>query len=185
MEKIGKDKSALNIQSKLLKTLLQMKNSREKRQKRKKVLKKFKTQKRRKSKAKEMKEQKNSSFPIKFKKKGPKRHKLKEKRVLKMLLWIDLEAQSNCHRSIKAKILEIVKILNHLGIFDKQSSATLQTSIHVYSMPKGNRFGSGAKYAGEPSYYVDTCFKPNSGRGVGFGFGNKQQFPEWQVKNMK
>lgn len=64
-------------------------------------------------------------------------------------------------------------------IFDKQSSATLQKSILVYSMPKAQRFNSGPKYSGEPSYYVDTCFKPNVTKGVGFGFGNKRQFPEW------
>jgi hypothetical protein len=52
-------------------------------------------------------------------------------------------------------------------------------------MPKGQRFNSGPKYSGEPSYYVDTCFKPNSSRGVGFGFGNKRQFPEWMERNMK
>ena len=62
-------------------------------------------------------------------------------------------------------------------IFDKQSSATLQKSILVFSMPKAPRFHSGPKYSGEPSYYVDTCFKPNSPKGVGFGFGNKRQFP--------
>ena len=70
-------------------------------------------------------------------------------------------------------------------IFDQQSSATLQKSILVYSMPKAPRFISGPKYSGEPSYYVDTCFKPNSPKGVGFGFGNKRQFPEWMEKNMK
>ena len=64
-----------------------------------------------------------------------------------------------------------------IEIFDKQSSSTLQKSIHVYSIPKATRFGNGQKYAGEPSYYVETSFKPNSGRGVGFGFGNKRQFP--------
>ncbi len=52
-------------------------------------------------------------------------------------------------------------------------------------MPKAQRFGSGPKYAGEPSYYVDSCFKPNTTKGVGFGFGNKKQFPEWLQKNMK
>ena len=52
-------------------------------------------------------------------------------------------------------------------------------------MPKSNRFHHGPKYIGEPSYYVDTCFKPHSGKGVGFGFGNKRQFPEWMEKNMK
>lgn len=72
-----------------------------------------------------------------------------------------------------------------LEIYDKQSSATLQKSIHVYSMPKANRFGSAPKYSGEPSYYVDSCFKPSSGKGAGFGFGNKRQFPEWMEKNMK
>lgn len=66
-----------------------------------------------------------------------------------------------------------------LGIFDKQSAATLQKSILVYSMPKANRFGNGPKYQGEPSYYVDTAFKPNSGKGAGFGFGSKRQFPDW------
>jgi hypothetical protein len=52
-------------------------------------------------------------------------------------------------------------------------------------MPKAQRFGSGPKYCGEPSYYVDTCFKPNATKGVGFGFGSKRQFPEWMEKNMK
>ena len=52
-------------------------------------------------------------------------------------------------------------------------------------MPKSNRFTHGPKYAGEPSYYVDTAFKPNSGKGAGFGYGNKRQFPEWMEKNMK
>ena len=75
--------------------------------------------------------------------------------------------------------METVKSYINLEIFDKQSSATLQKSILVYSMPKANRFGSGTKYTGEPSYCVDSCFKPNSTRGVGFGFGNKRQFPEW------
>jgi hypothetical protein len=52
-------------------------------------------------------------------------------------------------------------------------------------MPKANRFGGGPKYAGEPSYYVDTCFKSNPSKGVGFGFGSKRQFPEWMERNMK
>lgn len=52
-------------------------------------------------------------------------------------------------------------------------------------MPKAPRFGHGPKYAGEPSYYVETSFKNNSGKGAGFGFGNKRQFPEWLEKNMK
>ena len=51
-------------------------------------------------------------------------------------------------------------------------------------MPKAPRFGHGPSYQGEPSYYVDTCFKTN-GRGTGFGFGNKRQFPEWMERNMK
>ena len=46
------------------------------------------------------------------------------------------------------EILEIVFYLNNLEIFDKQSSATLQKSILVYSMPKAPRFGSGPKYCG-------------------------------------
>ena len=52
-------------------------------------------------------------------------------------------------------------------------------------MPKALRFYSGPKYIGDPSYYVDSCFKPNSTKGVGFGFGSKRQFPEWLEKNMK
>ena len=32
---------------------------------------------------------------------------------------------------------------------------------------------------------MDTAFKPNSGKGVGFGFGNKKQFPDWMQRNMK
>jgi hypothetical protein len=46
------------------------------------------------------------------------------------------------------KISEIVKFLLTLGIFEKQSSATLQKSILVFSVPKAPRFGSGPKYAG-------------------------------------
>ena len=52
-------------------------------------------------------------------------------------------------------------------------------------MPKASRFGNGTKYQGEPSYYMDTSFKPNSGKGAGIGFGAKKQFPDWMVKNMK
>jgi hypothetical protein len=44
-------------------------------------------------------------------------------------------------------------------------------------MPKAQRFNSGPKYSGEPSYYVDSCFRPGSTKGVGFGFGSKRQFP--------
>ncbi len=46
------------------------------------------------------------------------------------------------------KTMEIVNYLLNTEIYDKQSSATLQKSILVYSMPKAHRFGSGAKYAG-------------------------------------
>lgn len=52
-------------------------------------------------------------------------------------------------------------------------------------MPKSHRFTTGPKYSGEPSYYIDSAFKPSSGKGAGFGFGNKRQFPEWMEKNMK
>lgn len=79
----------------------------------------------------------------------------------------------------KIRSTEIVIILIYKGIFPVQSSATLQKSILVYSMPKANRFRNGPAYQGEPSYYVDTCFKPNPRKGAGFGFGNKREFPEW------
>lgn len=46
------------------------------------------------------------------------------------------------------KILETVNHIFNLGIYDKQSSATLQKSILVFSVPKAPRFGSGPKYAG-------------------------------------
>lgn len=32
---------------------------------------------------------------------------------------------------------------------------------------------------------MDSCFKTNSGKGAGFGFGNKRQFPDWMERNMK
>ncbi len=32
---------------------------------------------------------------------------------------------------------------------------------------------------------MDSCFKTSSTKGVGFGFGNKRQFPEWMERNMK
>jgi hypothetical protein len=73
----------------------------------------------------------------------------------------------------------IVTIDINIEIYDKQSSATLQKSIHVYSVPKANRFTNGPKYSGEPSYYVESCFKSNSRKGAGFGYGRKKQFPEW------
>lgn len=72
-----------------------------------------------------------------------------------------------------------------LEIFQKQSSSTLQKSIHVYSMPRAHRFANGPKYTGEPTYVMDSCFKTNGSKGVGFGFGNKRQFPEWMERNMK
>lgn len=87
--------------------------------------------------------------------------------------------------STDPRTLGTVTFISYLEIYDKQSSATLQKSILVYSMPKAQRFGVGLKYAGEPSYYVDSCFKPNSSKGVGFGFGTKRQFPEWLERNMK
>ena len=31
---------------------------------------------------------------------------------------------------------------------------------------------------------MDTCFK-KSGKGAGFGFGSKKQFPDWMERNMK
>jgi hypothetical protein len=46
------------------------------------------------------------------------------------------------------EIMVIVFYLNNLEIFDIQSSATLQKSILVYSVPKAPRFGSGPKYCG-------------------------------------
>jgi hypothetical protein len=52
-------------------------------------------------------------------------------------------------------------------------------------MPKANRFNSDPKYSGEPSYCVDSCFKPNPTKGAGFGFGRKKQFPDWMERNMK
>ncbi len=52
-------------------------------------------------------------------------------------------------------------------------------------MPKAPRFGSGPKYSGEPSYYVDSSFKRDTSRGAGFGFGGKMQFPSWMERNMK
>jgi hypothetical protein len=52
-------------------------------------------------------------------------------------------------------------------------------------MPKANRFVSGPKYSGEPTFYMDTCFKNNTGKGTGFGYGTKRQFPEWMERNMK
>ena len=83
------------------------------------------------------------------------------------------------------RTLEIVTNMLDVEIFEKQSAATLQKSIHVYSIPKAPRFKNSHKYIGEPSYYMDTCFKPSSRKGVGFGFGNKRQFPEWMERNMK
>lgn len=52
-------------------------------------------------------------------------------------------------------------------------------------MPRAHRFANGPKYTGEPTYVMDSCFKTSSSKGVGFGFGNKRQFPEWLERNMK
>lgn len=46
------------------------------------------------------------------------------------------------------EITEIVILKFNIEIFDKQSSATLQKSIHVFSVPKADRFSSGPKYSG-------------------------------------
>lgn len=51
-------------------------------------------------------------------------------------------------------------------------------------MPKANRFNNGPKYSGEPTFYTDSSFRPN-GKGAGFGFGSKRQFPDWMERNMK
>ena len=40
------------------------------------------------------------------------------------------------------------KYIRYIGIFDKQSAATLQKSILAYSVPKANRFNSDPKYSG-------------------------------------
>ena len=96
--------------------------------------------------------------------------------VLIKIALINRRIVSSC-LLLNIGISGIVSFYLLLEIFDKQSSSTLQKSIHVYSIPKANRFGHGPKYAGEPSYYVETSFKNNSGRGTGFGFGNKRQFP--------
>jgi hypothetical protein len=52
-------------------------------------------------------------------------------------------------------------------------------------MPKANRFNHHPKYSGEPAYCIDSCFKLNSSKGVGFGFGGKRQYPAWMERNMK
>jgi hypothetical protein len=52
-------------------------------------------------------------------------------------------------------------------------------------MPKAPRFINEPKYSGEPSYCLDSCFKPSSTKGVGFGYGRKKQYPDWMEKNMK
>lgn len=46
-------------------------------------------------------------------------------------------------------------------------------------MPKANRFNHDPKYSGEPSYCLDSAFKPNIAKGAGFGFGRKKQYPDW------
>ena len=81
--------------------------------------------------------------------------------------------------------MAIVFILISSGIFDRQSAATLQKSIVAFSMPKANRFSQEPKYSGEPSYCVDSCFRKNTTKGAGFGFGRKKQFPDWMERNMK
>lgn len=83
------------------------------------------------------------------------------------------------------RTMETVINIFIIEIFDKQSSSTLQRSILVYSMPKANRFNNAPKYTGQPTFYNDSSFKPNSGKGAGFGFGNKRQFPDWLERNMK
>jgi hypothetical protein len=55
----------------------------------------------------------------------------------------------------------------------------------VFSIPKARRFGNDPKYNGEPSYCLDSCFKPSASKGAGFGFGSKKQFPDWMQRNMK
>lgn len=49
---------------------------------------------------------------------------------------------------LRAKIGEIVIYSFIVEIYNKQSAATLQKSVHAYSMPKGNRFENRPKYQG-------------------------------------
>lgn len=81
--------------------------------------------------------------------------------------------------------METVNVDYMAGIYENQSSSTLQHSVHCYSMPRAERFPSRTKYVGEPSYYNDSSFKKNPRRGFSFGFGEKQVLPSHVLKNMK
>ena len=66
----------------------------------------------------------------------------------------------------------MVNISFSVGIYENASAATLQKSVHAYSMPKAERFPNRAKYNGiEPSYYIETSFKKNPLKGPHIGFG--------------
>jgi hypothetical protein len=67
----------------------------------------------------------------------------KKKNIINQLTVLDY-----LKLEIFQEISVIVFYFYNLEIFDKQSSATLQKSILVYSMPKASRFGSGPKYCG-------------------------------------
>jgi len=57
---------------------------------------------------------------------------------------------------------------------------TLQKSIVSYSMPKAIRFTHDVKPAGaEPSYFIDSCFRTDKGKGTGFGYGTRRPYPDW------
>ena len=63
---------------------------------------------------------------------------------------------------------------------------TLQKSIVSYSMPKAIRFTHDTKPAGaEPSYFIDSCFRTDKGKGTGFGYGTRKPYPDWMERNMK
>lgn len=74
----------------------------------------------------------------------------------------------------------------YLEIYNISSAATLQKSIHAFSMPKAERFRDRPKYNGvEPSYHVESCFKNDRSRGPHIGFGEKKILPDYVMKNMK
>ena len=136
----------------------EMRKRRKRRRKKKKKRIKNKKMKRRRKKIvidwrKKRRERKNKSKQRrKFSKKQKDKTNLKTRELIRdnemKILLKNLKIPLNYLPLLIAKILVIVMINLILGIFDKQSSATLQKTILVYSIPKAQRFSSGPKYAG-------------------------------------
>lgn len=67
--------------------------------------------------------------------------------------------------------------MNYIGIYNNQSSGTMQRSINVYSIPKAIRFKYEASSNQGAPIFVNELSKSTITKGAGIGFGNKKVMP--------